>query len=122
MLEIDPALFRDDAIDERTHEVNARVEATLDELPPSESFSPQFLREARESGEGWMGRIWTNDQAEERVIDGPGGDLGLRIIRPAGQPTGVYLHIHGGGWALGAPHHSDRVLTRLARDTGVATV
>lgn len=122
MLEIDPAVFRDDAIDDRTREVNAAVEATLDQLPPTESFPPQFLREARESGEGWAGEIWTNDDAEELTIPGPAGELGLRVIRPEGQPSGAYLHVHGGGWVLGAPHHADRVLTRLVHDTGVATV
>lgn len=122
MLCIDPALFREEAIDPRTHEVNAAVERTLDALPPSESFSPQFLRDARESGEGWMGEIWVNDAAETVTIPGPAGELDLRVIRPDGPPRGAYLHIHGGGWVLGAPHHSDRVLTRLVADTGVVTV
>ena len=69
-----------------------------------------------------MGEIWVNEDAETITIDGPGGALDLRVIRPEGPVRGVYLHLHGGGWVLGAPHHSDRVLTRLVADTGVVTV
>lgn len=122
MLSIDPALFRDDAVAPETHAVNAQVLAALEAGPASETLPPQVLREAREAGEGFAGPIWTNDAAESITIDGPAGDLVLRVIRPTGAARGVYLHVHGGGWVLGAAHHSDRVLTRLVEDVGVTTV
>ena len=36
--------------------------------------------------------------------------------------NGVYLHLHGGGWTFGAPHHNDVVLEELARAAGLAIV
>lgn len=122
MFQIDPSVFDPVNIDPRTLAVNAEVEAALDAAPAAWTLPPQVLRDAREQGLGFAGPIWTNEAAVTRSIPGPAGDLDLRIIRPAGSPTGVYLHIHGGGWVLGAPHHSDRVLTDLVAGTGVVSV
>lgn len=41
---------------------------------------------------------------EDRVIDGPGGDLPIRIYRPAGAPASgapVVVFFHGGGFVAG---------------------
>ena len=42
-------------------------------------------------------------------------------LRPA-QPRGVYLHIHGGGWVLGAADLQDPLLEQIADNTGLAVV
>ena len=57
--------------------------------------------------------------AVDRAIPAPGGPLKLRTMSP---PTinGVYLHLHGGGWTLGAAHHTDVVLEQLAKQTQLA--
>lgn len=42
--------------------------------------------------------------SEDRVIDGPGGDLPIRIYRPAGAPASgapVVVFFHGGGFVAG---------------------
>ena len=42
--------------------------------------------------------------SEDRVIDGPGGDLPIRIYRPAGAPTSgapAVVFFHGGGFVAG---------------------
>lgn len=62
-----------------------------------------------------------SDVAEERVIDGPGGPLRLRMLRP-GDVRACYLHVHGGGWALGGADRQDRTLLRFARAARVAVV
>ena len=56
------------------------------------------------------------------VIVGPAGPMQLRVIAPEQQPTGVFLHIHGGGWTLSASDLQDVRLQRLARDTGMTVV
>ena len=38
------------------------------------------------------------------------------------KPTGVYLHIHGGGWVLGAADQQDPMLERISAGTGMACV
>ena len=63
----------------------------------------------------------TVEEARSRSIQGPAGPLGLRVIVPD-EVRGVYLHIHGGGWALGAPHHADVANLRIATGLGLAVV
>jgi acetyl esterase/lipase len=64
------------------------------------------------------------DEARLLEIEGPGGGrLGLRIIAPPErEPAGAFLHIHGGGWALGESDMQDVRLKRLAVDTGLVVV
>jgi acetyl esterase len=59
--------------------------------------------------------------AVDRVIAGPGGPLRLRVLRPVAARA-CYLHVHGGGWALGGPDRQDRTLLRFAAAAGVAVV
>ncbi len=43
-------------------------------------------------------------RSEDRVIDGPGGPLPIRIYRPALEPAAappVVVLLHGGGWSVG---------------------
>jgi len=50
----------------------------------------------------------------DKIIQGPGGDLLLRIYTPKGTgPFPVLLFIHGGGWVLFHPRHYDSVCTHL---------
>ncbi|NMH98430.1 hypothetical protein [Pseudonocardia acidicola] len=44
---------------------------------------------------------------QEIEAPGPAGTVPMRVIPPEGQPRGVYLHFHGGGFAMGAAHHHD---------------
>jgi acetyl esterase/lipase len=62
-----------------------------------------------------------SDVAIEREIEGPAGPLRLHVLRP-GEARACYLHLHGGGWAHGAPDHQDQTLVRFARAARVAIV
>src|SRR3954447_21892974 len=64
-------------------------------------------------------QLW--ELAVERVIDGPGGPLRLRVLRD-GEVRACYLHVHGGGWALGGPDRQDATLLAFARAARVAVV
>jgi acetyl esterase/lipase len=46
----------------------------------------------------------------------------VRVSLPDGPARGVYLHVHGGGWTLGAPEQNDLWCGRLARASGAAVV
>src|SRR4051812_39766266 len=59
--------------------------------------------------------------AEERVIEGPGGPLRLRVFDP-GCARACYLHVHGGGWAHGPADGQDQTRLRFARDARVTVV
>jgi acetyl esterase/lipase len=62
-----------------------------------------------------------SELAVERVIDGPGGPLRLRVLAPE-RPRACYLHVHGGGWALGGVDAHDQTLLRFAYNARVAVV
>jgi acetyl esterase len=62
-----------------------------------------------------------SELAVERVIEGPGGPLRLRVLKP-GPVRACYLHVHGGGWALGGADRQDQTLLRFARAARVAVV
>jgi acetyl esterase/lipase len=118
-MHIDAAHFRPEAIDPETREANARLEALLAEVPSVLGQEPRAIREARERGESVFGAIQRLGGATTRRIPGPAGDLRLRLLQPP-EVRGVYLHLHGGGWTLGAEDQQDALLDALARDTGLA--
>jgi acetyl esterase/lipase len=53
------------------------------------------------------------------TIPGPGGELPLRLYRPAGsRPQPVLLYFFGGGWVLGTIDTADGVSRSLANSSG----
>ena len=113
MLSLDPALFDPSTIDPSTRAANEQIEKLLAELPPLHHQTPQQIRAARAAGQGIFGAPVLLPHAETRAIRGPAGEIPLRIFRPQ-QARGVYLHLHGGGHALGSEDMMDPALDALA--------
>jgi acetyl esterase/lipase len=101
--------------------VNTMVADLLAAAPSTHPLPPEVTRQARREGTGWSGAIVHSDGAVDRSVPGPGGDLTLRTI-VGDQVHGVYLHIHGGGWTLGAADQQDVLLQRFADEAHVAVV
>jgi acetyl esterase len=118
---IDPTLFDPSAISEEIRAQNAEIVAKLASLPDQWSIPLAVVRERRRQGLGAFPPMPKSRRAETVVIDGPAGPLSLRIIAPD-SPGGAYLHIHGGGWTLGAADEQDPWLDRLAERCGFACV
>lgn len=78
-------------------------------------------RSAREEGRSAFGPLTVSDLAVDTTIPGPVGPLRARLFVPD-EVTGVYLHIHGGGWMLGGAHHFDARNESLARTCRVAVM
>ncbi|WP_121821535.1 alpha/beta hydrolase [Halostella salina] len=63
------------------------------------------------------------DLVRDLAVDGPGGDLPLRVYRPdAETPAPVVVFYHGGGWTLGTLDSSDDICRQFARRTGAVVV
>lgn len=120
-MNVDPSPFADEAIDPDTRRFVEELRATLADAPDPRNFPAPILREARERGESVFGMFETSERAVDRTIPGPAGELRLRTIAPEGEVRGVYLHIHGGGWMLGAAHHQDLRLLDIADTLGLVT-
>lgn len=117
------ALFDPRAVDEETAAFNARLEAQLAELPRPWTFPPQVVRAARAEGKGALPLLGPLDGSHWQEIAGAdGGPARVRVSEPEGEPRGIYLHIHGGGWTIGAPDQYDVPNQALARATGLRVV
>lgn len=90
-------------------------------MPKTSSMTPDVIRAARREGAAPWGPVIQSDHARTITIDGPSGPLELRVI-DVGESHGLYLHIHGGGWVLGAADLSDVANEAMAREAGVTTV
>ena len=52
---------------------------------------------------------------EEREIEGPSGDLPVRIYTPAGDgPFPILVYFHGGGFVVGSPDYTEAVTRGVA--------
>ncbi len=61
------------------------------------------------------------DHVADLSIDGPGGDLGLRLYRPrCVEPPPLLVYLHGGGWVIGDLDIGDGLCRALANRTGCA--
>jgi acetyl esterase len=98
---------------------NAQLEALIATQPAVHTLAPEVSRRARRAGKGIFPAPVFIEDARDIEIAGRGGPIKVRVIRPDHQPTGIYLHIHGGGWTLGAHDMQDVALKLLANETGL---
>ncbi len=113
-------LFRSETVSEPTKASNEALAGRLAQLPALTDFAETRRRFAR--GEGPIPATPKSKSAKTLTIPGrDGGGIGLRIIAPE-APQGVYLHIHGGGWAMGSADMRDGNLERIAAHAGLACV
>ncbi|MFG2072411.1 alpha/beta hydrolase [Nonomuraea maritima] len=56
------------------------------------------------------------------IASGDGGTFPARVLTPAGDPRGVIVYYHGGGWVIGAIDEFDTLARKLADLTGCTVV
>jgi acetyl esterase/lipase len=98
---------------------NTKLEALINTMPPVHTLAPEVSRRARREGKGIFPPPVFLEEAQDIEITGRGGRIRVRVIRPDQKATGIYLHIHGGGWTLGAHDMQDVALKLLANETGL---
>ena len=61
---------------------------------------------------------------EDRTIDGPNGDVAIRVYDPGtdGDDRPLLLYFHGGGWVVGSLETHDDTCRKLAVETGYPVV
>lgn len=121
---IDHALFDPATIDPETRRLNAEIVAAHAAQADPWSIPIAAVRARRRQGTQASPAMPRSARAETVTIDGPGGPLALRLIRPEagkwGKLRGAYLHIHRGGWVWGAADEQDPWLERIADVCGFA--
>jgi acetyl esterase/lipase len=115
---LSPALFDPAAVPAEIHAYNRAIIAALEkERAWFEHPSAQAARDYRASGASGIPIPPRDPHAITLDADG----VALRALVPP-SPRGVYLHVHGGGWVLGAADQQDPRLAALAAATGLACV
>jgi acetyl esterase/lipase len=107
---------------EEARQLNDTIEQLLASAPSVHTVEPAVTRKLRAEGKGTFPAPLVVDEGRDRTIPGPGGDIRLRTFVPPGDVDGIYLHLHGGGWTLGAANQQDVALWRMATEASVAVV
>jgi acetyl esterase len=116
---IDPALL--EHVDEQ-RAFNAAVMQATSGMKDIDSRTPEGLAWIRAAmAPGGLFGFQGLDFPEERTIPGPAGALPIRVMRPE-TVNGVYLHLHGGGMALGSALSMDHRNWAIAQACSVAVV
>jgi acetyl esterase len=98
---------------------NVDLERLLGSGPPPESVPVTERRAAAREGRGTFPPPVFLSQAREMTVRGRSGDIRLRVLAPERDAIGIYLYIHGGGWAFGECDLQDPALWELAQATGL---
>ena len=98
---------------------NAQLEALIATQPLMTTLPAPVTRKARREGKGIFPAPVFLEEATDLEVPGRGGAIKVRIIRPDKTPTGIYLHLHGGGWTLGTHDMQDVALKWFANETGL---
>ena len=109
----------DEAALAEARELNEQLEVLLAQQRSVETLPPEVTRAARREGRSIWPAPTFSSQAEDVTVPTRAGDIRVRVIRPEGEATGVYLFIHGGGWVLGECDEQDLRLAALAEETGL---
>ncbi|MGB0505892.1 MAG: alpha/beta hydrolase [Pikeienuella sp.] len=124
MTKIDKTPFTAAAIPKEVASFTAELEATLAKLKPTYLVPVELTRKAREEGKSIFpigGPLPGSDWHD--IPGAPGGPGRVRVSSSAcGATNAVFLHIHGGGWTLGAPHHYDKWCQYLAANAGCTVI
>lgn len=122
---IDPALLRPEAIAPETKALNDAVEQMLAQLPTIMEIGPEAVRQRRREGTGGpLDMQPAHEMARWETASHGELEVPIRIFHPGGDLNGIYLHIHGGGWTLGAADAQDQTLAGIAErlSIGIASV
>lgn len=104
---------------EEARAFNVQLEALIAAVPAPNTVPPAESRRLRREGKGIFPKPVFLDEARDIEITGRGGPIPVRVIRPSGAAKGIYLHLHGGGWTLGAHDMQDVALKTLADSAGL---
>ncbi|HZB34575.1 MAG TPA: alpha/beta hydrolase [Gaiellaceae bacterium] len=101
---------------------NEELARQLEQQPPVHTIPPAVSRHARRDGRSVFPQPEFLPQARELMVAARSGSVRMRVLAPEGESTGVYLHIHGGGWVLGECDEQDTRLWSLVESTGLCAV
>ena len=102
---------------------SANERLTLDgrRVPLPGAVPVNLLRRARQFNADGSPKALRTAHANDRELSTPQGPFMVREF-PHEQGAGLYIHFHGGGWALGSVHEQDGLLDSLGKASGLRVV
>ncbi|MEM9331869.1 MAG: alpha/beta hydrolase [Pseudomonadota bacterium] len=120
---VDLSKLDEERIPDDTKAFNERIITAIEAGPELWDLPRDVVRQARREGKGIFPPEPFDSNAEAFEIDGKGGPITLRAIRPQTKAErGVFLHFHGGGWVYGNADMQDQRLKEIAEETGLCCV
>ncbi len=116
---IDPALYR---FVEEQQRLNEAIRRGGLSLPPVGSIDPVALRRSRSHNADGSIKPQLDDMAHDEWIVLPDGRRVATRVFAVDEPKGVFVHYHGGGWALGSIYEQDSYLGAIARHSNVKVI
>ena len=116
---IDPALLPFVAEQQR---VNDRIRQAGLAMPPIDGIDPIALRRSRSHNrDGSIKPPLDEIGRDARIVLANGANVAVRVFAE-GDPRGVFVHYHGGGWALGSLYEQDTYLAAIAQHASVKVI
>jgi acetyl esterase len=112
----------DEAALAESREFNAALAEVLAEQPSVHTVPPVVSRLARREGRSIWPKPVFLEHARELAVPTRSGEMRVRVLAPDEVATGVYMHIHGGGWVLGCCDEQDERLWSLVEATGMCAI
>ena len=94
----------------------------MKDLPALSAGSPEDGRAMVAAGRARLGAGPEMRVHRDLTLQGRSGAIPLRLMVPGGDPVGVIVFLHGGGWVLGALDDYDTYMRTLAARSGCAVL
>jgi len=107
---------------EETRAFNTELRRSTAGMPQAHTLPPDATRRAQRDGNGiFPGPVFL-EKARWETVDGRAREIRLRVLDPPEPARGTYLHVHGGGFVLGAADMQDVALQAFAESAAVKVV
>lgn len=102
-------------------EVYQRLLRDWQRMPAPGTVPVERMRRARRFNPDGSSRVTVVDHAIDRQLSSSHGQFMVRVF-PVDDALGLYIHFHGGGWALGSIYEQDELLDALSTATRMTVV
>ncbi len=111
----------DDGLEEARGTIRTESRDFVERMSSPEPNSTSVADRVRALREGESAWVLRSDNATDRTISGPSGELRVRQFLPE-QVNGAMLHIHGGGWMTGGPEMMDLLNDAMSKASNLVIV
>ena len=124
-VKINVSKLQPEAVPQSMHEFNNHLTKIMESNPKWWEVGAAKYRQMRVEGKTALPGRMTLEGGKNTTIPSrdSGREIPCRIFRPEhGNVKGVFMHIHGGGWAMGSHEDFDLLLKTMANGADLAVI